>query len=161
MSKIPLMIDAWIREAQEGSQWLEDLESRINHKRLIHSSSLNSARSMLLKLGAKLDRLESLLHNLPTKPILYILPLNSSFLFLDKLIKFCSHFVSCSLLSWATEVDELVIGEERSCWDSNAYLQLIFRTDEDVEYRWKMLKDIQLRTKALVSTISAVPSPNS
>ncbi|XP_028790281.1 uncharacterized protein LOC114746225 isoform X2 [Neltuma alba] len=29
---------------------------------------------------------------------------------------------------------------------------------EDVEYRWKMLKDIQLRTKSLVSSISAVPS---
>ncbi|XP_054798611.1 uncharacterized protein LOC129303350 isoform X2 [Prosopis cineraria] len=31
---------------------------------------------------------------------------------------------------------------------------------EDVEYRWKMLKDIQLRTKSLVSSVSAVPSPD-
>ncbi|KAK4282875.1 hypothetical protein QN277_014200 [Acacia crassicarpa] len=103
MPKIPLMIDAWIREAQEASLLLEDLESRIEHKRLIHSASVHSARSKLLDLGAKLDRLESLLRNLPAKPIL---------------------------------------------------------TDEDVEYRWKMLKDMQLRTKSLISSISAVPSPN-
>ncbi|XP_028790280.1 uncharacterized protein LOC114746225 isoform X1 [Neltuma alba] len=101
MSKIPLIIDAWLREAQEASRWLEDLESRIKHERLIHPTSVHSARSKLLELGAKLDRLESLLRNLPAKPIL---------------------------------------------------------TDEDVEYRWKMLKDIQLRTKSLVSSISAVPS---
>ncbi|XP_054798603.1 uncharacterized protein LOC129303350 isoform X1 [Prosopis cineraria] len=103
MSKIPLIIDAWMREAQEASHWLEDLESRIKHKGLVHSTSLHSARSKLLELGVKLDRLESLLRNLPAKPIL---------------------------------------------------------TDEDVEYRWKMLKDIQLRTKSLVSSVSAVPSPD-
>lgn len=69
MSKIPLIIDAWMREAQEASHWLEDLESRIKHKGLVHSTSLHSARSKLLELGVKLDRLESLLRNLPAKPI--------------------------------------------------------------------------------------------
>ncbi|KAK7258722.1 hypothetical protein RIF29_24304 [Crotalaria pallida] len=107
-------MDAWLREAEEASQWVEDLESRLNHKNLnisqtSTSSSVNvlgSAGSKLLELGVKLDRLESLLRNPPTKPILYT-------------------------------------------------------TDEDVDFRWKMLSDIQLRTRTLARSICAQPSsPN-
>ncbi|TKY61405.1 hypothetical protein E2542_SST11256 [Spatholobus suberectus] len=64
-------MDAWLREAEEASQWVEDLENRLNHNYPNLSVTLiHSARSKLLELGVKLDRLESLLRNPPTKPIL-------------------------------------------------------------------------------------------
>ncbi|XP_061340479.1 uncharacterized protein LOC133286960 isoform X2 [Gastrolobium bilobum] len=97
-------MDAWLREAEEASQWVEDLESRINHTSLsVSVSVVNSARSKLLELGVKLDRLESLLRNPPTKPIL---------------------------------------------------------THEDLDFRWTMLSDIQLRTRTLARSLYALPCPN-
>lgn len=65
-------MDAWLREAEEASQWLGDLETRLNYKNSFSVNVVGSARSKLLELGVKLDRLESLLRNPPTKPILYI-----------------------------------------------------------------------------------------
>ncbi|KAI4301898.1 hypothetical protein L6164_035134 [Bauhinia variegata] len=103
MSRISLTVDAWIREAQEASQWVEDLEGRIKYTNLAQSSIADSARSKLLEIGVKLDRLESLLRNPPAKPIL---------------------------------------------------------TDEDLDYRWKMLSDIQLRTRALARSLYASPYIN-
>lgn len=71
-----LIMDAWLKEAEEASQWVEDLERRLHHcLNLGQSTSMgvtlvDSARSKLLQLGVKLDRLESLLRNPPPKPIL-------------------------------------------------------------------------------------------
>ncbi|XP_044498175.1 uncharacterized protein LOC123220189 isoform X4 [Mangifera indica] len=40
------------------------------------------------------------------------------------------------------------------------HLNISFRTNEDLEYRWKMLSDIQLRTKSLAPCLYAMPSSN-
>ncbi|XP_043690690.1 uncharacterized protein LOC122641497 [Telopea speciosissima] len=69
MSQQPLLGDAWIREAQEASRLIEEMESRIKDQNP-GQSIRDSARRKLLELGPKLDRLESLLHNPPAKPIL-------------------------------------------------------------------------------------------
>ncbi|KAG6751733.1 hypothetical protein POTOM_043937 [Populus tomentosa] len=88
-----LVMDAWIREAQEATKLVEDIESRIKNKDLAEENRLRDiAQSKLIEAGVKLDRLESLLHNPPSKPAL---------------------------------------------------------TREDSEFRWKMLSDLQLRTRAL------------
>ncbi|KAL4370116.1 uncharacterized protein LOC107492063 isoform X2 [Arachis duranensis] len=85
--------DAWLTEAQEAINSLEDLETKLN---LNFNSS--AAESILVNIGVKLDRLESLLLNPPTRPIL---------------------------------------------------------TNEDLDFRWKMLSDIQLRTRTLARSVSA------
>ncbi|XP_021817618.1 uncharacterized protein LOC110759789 [Prunus avium] len=92
MSRQSLVKDAWIREAEEASSLVEDLEAKTKNKYPDQLTLREIARSKLLELGVKLDRLESLLHNPPSKPIL---------------------------------------------------------TKEDVDFRWKMLSDIQLRTRTL------------
>ncbi|XWS58314.1 hypothetical protein CRYUN_Cryun08bG0023400 [Craigia yunnanensis] len=106
MYKQALMGDAWIREAQEASKLVEDIETRVNNKNPTLKHQENglvdiTARSKLLEAGIKLDRLESLLRNPPSKPIL---------------------------------------------------------TNEDLNYRWKMLSDMQLRTKALALSLYALPT---
>ncbi|XVE62851.1 hypothetical protein DITRI_Ditri06bG0152900 [Diplodiscus trichospermus] len=108
MYKQALMGDAWIREAQEASKLVEDIETRVNNKNQplkVHQENSShvdiTARSKLLEAGIKLDRLESLLRNPPSKPIL---------------------------------------------------------TNEDLDYRWKMLLDMQLRTKALALSLYESPT---
>lgn len=76
MTQHTLAIDAWIREAQEALKLVEDIESRIKNKDLAHELRL---RDKLLEVGVKLDRLESLLHNPPLKPILYVSSLSHIF----------------------------------------------------------------------------------
>ncbi|OMO55419.1 hypothetical protein CCACVL1_27252 [Corchorus capsularis] len=108
MHKQALMGDAWIREAQEASKLVEDIENRVisqkqsnlkqQEKRVVDNIV---ARSKLLEAGIKLDRLESLLRNPPSKPIL---------------------------------------------------------TNEDLDYRWKMLLDMQQRSKSLVLSLFALPT---
>ncbi|KAJ9185864.1 hypothetical protein P3X46_005449 [Hevea brasiliensis] len=66
MSENSLFVDAWMREAQEVSRLVEDIESRIKNGHRLG----DNAQSKLLEVGVKLDRLESLLHNPPSKPIL-------------------------------------------------------------------------------------------
>ncbi|CAN1285440.1 hypothetical protein LINPERPRIM_LOCUS18995 [Linum perenne] len=61
-----LGVDPWMKEAQEASNIIEDLENKWR-------SSMDAAsadQSKLVEVGIKLDRLESLLHNPPSKPIL-------------------------------------------------------------------------------------------
>ncbi|KAK8285893.1 hypothetical protein V6Z12_D08G255900 [Gossypium hirsutum] len=106
MYKQALMADAWIREAEEALKLVEDIENRVNNKNpsLQHHGNCVidiAARSKLLDVGIKIDRLESLLRNPPSKPIL---------------------------------------------------------TNEDIDYRWKMLSDMQLRTKALALRLYALPT---
>ncbi|XP_021283300.1 uncharacterized protein LOC110415866 isoform X2 [Herrania umbratica] len=106
MYKQALMGDAWIREAQEASKLVEDIETRVKNKNpsLKHQENRLvdiTARSKLLEAGIKLDRLESLLRNPPSKPIL---------------------------------------------------------TNEDLDYRWNMLSEMQLRTKALALSLYALPT---
>ncbi|KAG8487070.1 hypothetical protein CXB51_020750 [Gossypium anomalum] len=101
-----LMADAWIREAEEALKLVEDIENKVNNKNpsLQHHGNCVidiAARSKLLDIGIKIDRLESLLRNPPSKPIL---------------------------------------------------------TNEDIDYRWKMLSDMQLRTKALALRLYALPT---
>lgn len=68
-----LVMDAWIREAQETTKLVEDIESRIKNKDLAEENRLRDiAQSKLIEAGVKLDRLESLLHNPPSKPALYV-----------------------------------------------------------------------------------------
>ena len=68
-----LVMDAWIREAQEATKLVEDIESRIKNKDLAEENRLRDiAQSKLIEAGVKLDRLESLLHNPPSKPVLYV-----------------------------------------------------------------------------------------
>ncbi|KAJ6359935.1 hypothetical protein OIU77_004023 [Salix suchowensis] len=94
-----LAMDAWMREAQEATELVEDVESRIKNRDLAGENRLGDfARSKLIEAGVKLDRLESLLHNPPSKPAL---------------------------------------------------------TKEDFEFRWKMLLDLQLRTRALALCLYA------
>ncbi|KAA3468643.1 syntaxin of plant 5 [Gossypium australe] len=101
-----LMADAWIREAEEALKLVEDIENRVDNKNpsLQHHGNCVidiAARSKLLDVGIKIDRLESLLRNPPSKPIL---------------------------------------------------------TNEDIDYRWTMLSDMQLRTKALALRLYALPT---
>ncbi|XP_058002727.1 uncharacterized protein LOC131179884 isoform X3 [Hevea brasiliensis] len=71
MTEHSLAVDAWIREAQEVSRLMGNIESRIKNKGLAQEHRLkDNAQSKLLEVGVKLDRLESLLHNPPSKPIL-------------------------------------------------------------------------------------------
>ncbi|KAJ4831142.1 hypothetical protein Tsubulata_000678 [Turnera subulata] len=92
-----LTIDAWIREAKEAANMVEDVESRIRVKDPEQEHRLiDIAKSKLLEVGVKIDRLESLLRNPPSKPIL---------------------------------------------------------TGGDLEFRWKMLSDLRLRTRALVFSL--------
>ncbi|BBH06684.1 hypothetical protein Prudu_018406 [Prunus dulcis] len=70
MSRQSLVKDAWIIEAEEASSLVEDLEAKTKNKYPDQLSLREIARSKLLELGVKLDRLESLLHNPPSKPIL-------------------------------------------------------------------------------------------
>lgn len=72
-----LAIDAWIREAQEALKLVEDIETRVKNNNLKQEENQlrlrdDIARSKLFEVGVKLDRLESLLHNPPSKPILYV-----------------------------------------------------------------------------------------
>ncbi|KAL9450754.1 hypothetical protein AB3S75_012480 [Citrus x aurantiifolia] len=101
-----LVVDAWLREAQEAEKLVEEIDGRVKNKsQEQQQQSLSDdiiARSKLLEVGVKLDRLESLLRNPPSKPIL---------------------------------------------------------TNEDLESRWKMLSDIQLRMKALAVRLYAMPYP--
>ncbi|XVF06281.1 hypothetical protein REPUB_Repub06bG0033900 [Reevesia pubescens] len=107
MYKQALMGDAWIREAQEVLKLVEDIETRsVKNKNPTlkpheHKIVDITARSKLFEAGIKLDRLESLLRNPPSKPIL---------------------------------------------------------TNEDLDYRWKMLSDMQLRTKALALSLYSLPT---
>eukprot|EP00252_Welwitschia_mirabilis_P024320 TRINITY_DN7174_c0_g1_i5.p1 TRINITY_DN7174_c0_g1~~TRINITY_DN7174_c0_g1_i5.p1 ORF type:complete len:233 (-),score=34.18 TRINITY_DN7174_c0_g1_i5:76-774(-) len=70
------VIDAWILEVEEASQLTEEIEARIRDKDALiaigkdPSPILVGARRKLMILGTKLDRLESLLHNPPAKPVL-------------------------------------------------------------------------------------------
>ncbi|MED6110664.1 hypothetical protein PIB30_044946 [Stylosanthes scabra] len=96
----PMIKDAWLTEAQEATNSLQDLETKLN----LNFNLSTTAESMLLDIGVKLDRLESLLLNPPTRPIL---------------------------------------------------------TNEDLDFRWKMLSDIKLRTRTLARSVSAsLPCPN-
>ncbi|KAM4119452.1 hypothetical protein ACJW30_03G060500 [Castanea mollissima] len=103
MANHNLVIDAWIKEAEEALKLVEGLENTIKNRNPEHFSLRSTAKSKLLELGVKLDRLESLLHNPPSKPNL---------------------------------------------------------TDEDLKFRWKMLSDIQLRTREVALSLYAFPSPN-
>ncbi|KAG4189236.1 hypothetical protein ERO13_A08G214300v2 [Gossypium hirsutum] len=101
-----LMADAWLREAEEALKLVEDIENRVNNKNPSLQNHGNcvidiAARSKLLDVGIKIDRLESLLRNPPSKPIL---------------------------------------------------------TNEDIDYRWKMLSDMLLRIKALALRLYALPT---
>ncbi|EOY11126.1 Syntaxin of plants 52, putative isoform 1 [Theobroma cacao] len=131
MYKQALMGDAWIREAQEASKLVEDIETRVKNKNpsLKHQENRLvdiTARSKLLEAGIKLDRLESLLRNPPSKPILTVTV--HKWLFLTLFVM--------------DMVDSLSI-----C-----------RTNEDLDYRWKMLSELQLRTKALALSLYALPT---
>lgn len=65
-----LVIDAWIREAEEASKLVEDLGTKYKNKSPEQWRLRDNGLSKLLGLGVKLDRLESLLRNPPSKPIL-------------------------------------------------------------------------------------------
>lgn len=117
MYKQALMGDAWIREAQEVGNLVEDIEARsVNNNKNKnpipkHHQQQNrllldvaAARSKLFEAGIKLDRLESLLRNPPSKPIL---------------------------------------------------------TNEDLDYRWKLVSDMRRRTKALALSLYALPTTSS
>ena len=71
-----LVVDAWLREAQEAEKLVEEIDGRVKNKsQEQQQQSLSDdiiARSKLLEVGVKLDRLESLLRNPPSKPILYV-----------------------------------------------------------------------------------------
>ncbi|XP_050274983.1 uncharacterized protein LOC126717356 isoform X3 [Quercus robur] len=112
MANHNLVIDAWIKEAEEALKLVEGLENTIKNRNPEHFSLISNANSKLLELGVKLDRLESLLHNPPSKP------------------------------------------------NFNLFLQCIYRTDEELKFRWKMLSDIQLRTREVALSLYAFPSPN-
>lgn len=71
-----VVFDAWIREVEEAMQLAEDIESRIRERDSLQAVGgdpnyvLVGARRKLMLLATKLDRLESLLHNPPAKPVL-------------------------------------------------------------------------------------------
>ncbi|XP_050221143.1 uncharacterized protein LOC126671417 [Mercurialis annua] len=99
-----LAIDSWIREAQEMSKLVEDIEIKIKNKDLEqeHTTRLkDNAKSKVFEVGIKLDRLESLLLNPPSKPILTI---------------------------------------------------------DDLEFRWNMISDFRLRTRALAASLYTLSS---
>ncbi|XP_065851985.1 uncharacterized protein [Euphorbia lathyris] len=63
--------DAWMNEAQEMSNMVEDIESKIKNEDLENQKRLtDNSKSKLFQVGIKLDRLDSLLHNPHSKPIL-------------------------------------------------------------------------------------------
>ncbi|KAJ8760669.1 hypothetical protein K2173_017652 [Erythroxylum novogranatense] len=102
MADYSLSIDAWLREAQEVSKLVEDIESRIRNKDLAHEHRLrirDTALSKLLGVGVKLDHLETLLHNPPPK---------------------------------------------------------LFLTERDLEFRWKLLSDLRLRTRTLALNLASL-----
>ncbi|TYJ26900.1 hypothetical protein E1A91_A07G151600v1 [Gossypium mustelinum] len=75
MYKQALMADAWIREAEEALKLVEDIENRVNNNDPSLQDHGNcvidiAARSKLLDVGMKIDRLEALIRNLPSKLIL-------------------------------------------------------------------------------------------
>ncbi|XP_065851982.1 uncharacterized protein [Euphorbia lathyris] len=62
--------DAWMNEAQEMSNMVEDIESKIKNEDLENQKRLtDNSKSKLFQVGIKLDRLDSLLHNPHSKPI--------------------------------------------------------------------------------------------
>ncbi|KAH9327038.1 hypothetical protein KI387_007216 [Taxus chinensis] len=72
-----LIFDAWMQEAVEAKQLADEIESRIRDRDSALAAGtdrsqhvVTAARRKLLLLGTKLDRLESLIDNPPTKPIL-------------------------------------------------------------------------------------------
>lgn len=71
-----VVFDAWIHEVEEAMQLAEDIESRIRERDSLQAVGgdpnyvLAGARRKLMLLATKLDRLESLLHNPPVKPVL-------------------------------------------------------------------------------------------
>ncbi|GKV27363.1 hypothetical protein SLEP1_g36539 [Rubroshorea leprosula] len=77
MQKQSLMVDAWMREAQEALKLVEDVETRVKNKNPHQEEEEEDenlrlteiARSKLFEVGVKVDRLESLLRNPPSKPI--------------------------------------------------------------------------------------------
>ncbi|CAN1761365.1 hypothetical protein LINPERHAP1_LOCUS7879 [Linum perenne] len=71
-----LGVDPWMKEAQEASNIIEDLENKwrssMDDEQTSPAAPAASADQFkLVEVGIKLDRLESLLHNPPSKPILY------------------------------------------------------------------------------------------
>nr|DAD19557.1 TPA_asm: hypothetical protein HUJ06_021020 [Nelumbo nucifera] len=69
MSEHALLGDTWIREAQEASRLIENIETRVKDNSC-GQRLRDSAQRKLLELGPKLDCLASLLHNPPAKTIL-------------------------------------------------------------------------------------------
>ncbi|XP_057812599.1 uncharacterized protein LOC131026687 isoform X2 [Cryptomeria japonica] len=72
-----IIFDAWMREAGEAKQLVDEIESHIRERDSVMAAGadpsyhvLTAARRKLMVVGTKLDRLESLIHNPPTKPIL-------------------------------------------------------------------------------------------
>jgi len=68
-----LYMAAWMREAQEATKLVENIDSRIKNKDLAEEIMLRDiAQSKLREAGVKLDCLGSFLHNPPSKPNLYV-----------------------------------------------------------------------------------------
>lgn len=68
-----LYVAAWMREAQEATKLVENIDSRIKNKDLAEEIMLRDiAQSKLREAGVKLDCLGSFLHNPPSKPNLYV-----------------------------------------------------------------------------------------
>ncbi|KAI5587536.1 hypothetical protein BDE02_05G039600 [Populus trichocarpa] len=64
-----LYVAAWMREAQEATKLVENIDSRIKNKDLAEELMLRDiAQSKLREAGVKLDCLGSFLHNPPSKP---------------------------------------------------------------------------------------------
>uniref|UniRef100_A0A2K2ABX8 Uncharacterized protein n=1 Tax=Populus trichocarpa TaxID=3694 RepID=A0A2K2ABX8_POPTR len=64
-----LYMAAWMREAQEATKLVENIDSRIKNKDLAEEIMLRDiAQSKLREAGVKLDCLGSFLHNPPSKP---------------------------------------------------------------------------------------------
>ncbi|KDP23638.1 hypothetical protein JCGZ_23471 [Jatropha curcas] len=140
MSEQCLVIDAWIREAQEVSILVEDIESRIKNKNLELELELGHrlkeiAKSKLFEVGIKLDRLESLLHNPPSKPILTKEDVEFRW---EMLSDFRSRTRVLALSVYSSPSTK--------------------RTKEDVEFRWEMLSDFRSRTRVLALSVYSSPS---
>jgi hypothetical protein len=72
-----VIFDAWMREAGEAKQLVDEIESHIRERDSVMAAGANpshhvltAARRKLMVVGTKLDRLESLIQNPPAKPIL-------------------------------------------------------------------------------------------
>jgi SYP5 family syntaxin len=65
--------DSWLKEFEEAMRLADDILARINERSMILASGadpsrlVSATRRKLTMLGTKLDRLESLLKNPPTK----------------------------------------------------------------------------------------------